>query len=212
MVERRKIIIFDFDGVLNNSFEELFKMHVFCCSQFGREISALDYSNLFLDANCHNNLEKFLALEPRKLEEFKTLKYSVYNDYYSQTKLFDFAKELINKLKLAGYNNMAIVSSAPKNQIEKILEINDLRSPFFEILGINKNGKSDVITSLVENLNLQPSDCYFITDTVGDVIDGKNARVNVLAVTWGFHDMVKLTAAGPRNVVVSPQEIFDILI
>jgi len=212
MVDRSKIVIFDFDGVLNNSFEELFKMHVYCCSQFDREISVLEYSNLFLDSNFHSNLEKFLALEPRKLEEFKTLKYSIYDDYYSQTKLFDFAKDIVNKLQSAGYNNMVIVSSAPKNQIEKMLEINDLRSPFSEILGINKNGKSDVIALLVENLNLQPSDCYFITDTVGDVIDGKNARVNVLAVTWGFHDKIKLTAAGPQHVVVAPQEIFDILI
>ena len=53
---------------------------------------------------------------------------------------------------------------------------------FFEILGINKNGKAGVIHSLVESLNLQPSDCYFITDTVGDIIDGKVVR----AVKGGY--------------------------
>lgn len=187
-------------------------MHVFSCAHFDRKISALEYSNLFLDSNFHSNLEKFLALEPIKLEELKKLKYSIYDDYYSRTKLYDFAEEIVNKLQSAGYNNMAIVSSAPKNQIEKMLEINGLRSRFSEILGINKNGKSGIITSLVENLNLQPSDCYFITDTAGDIIDGKSAGVNVLAVTWGFHDKTKLIAANPQHIVCTPQEIFDILI
>lgn len=212
MVDRNKIIIFDFDGVLNDSFEKLFKMHVLCCSYFDRQISLSEYSNLFMDSNFHNNLEKFLALDSKKLAEFKTLKYSIFEDYYSQTKLFGFADELVNKLQLAGYNNMAIVSSAPKKQIEKMLEINGLREHFFEILGINKDGKAGAINSLVDNLNLQPSDCYFITDTVGDVIDGKCARVNVLAVAWGFHDAVKLIAAEPQYVANNYQEIFDILI
>jgi phosphoglycolate phosphatase-like HAD superfamily hydrolase len=34
----------------------------------------------------------------------------------------------------------------------------------------------------------------------------------MLAVTWGFHDKIKLNAAEPEYVVDNPQEILDILV
>jgi len=206
-----KLAIFDFDGVLNNSFEQVYKIHEVSCSNFGRKISKSEYLDLFLNGSFHESLENFLNFSRNDLEKFKSFKYSIYDDYYSRTKLYIFAKKLVNELKLAGYT-LAIVSSAPKLQIEMALKKNNLYGAFFEISGINKQGKAGVINSLATCLNLQPEDCIFITDTCGDIIDGKKSGVDVLAVTWGFHDKKRLLEANPKYVADNLDEINDILV
>lgn len=55
-------------------------------------------------------------------------------------------------------------------------------------------------------------DVVLITDTVGDVREGRSCGVRVIGVAWGMHGCDALRQAGAETVVMWPQELLTLLI
>ena len=51
-----------------------------------------------------------------------------------------------------------------------------------------------------------------ITDTVGDVREGRSCGVRVIGVAWGMHGVDALRQAGAETVVMWPQELLTPLL
>lgn len=51
----------------------------------------------------------------------------------------------------------------------------------------------------------------FVTDTVGDVQEGKAAGYRVIAVTWGVNTREMLEKSAPHSIVATPQELLAVL-
>jgi phosphoglycolate phosphatase-like HAD superfamily hydrolase len=47
----------------------------------------------------------------------------------------------------------------------------------------------------------------FVTDTAGDIIEGRSAGYTVIAVTWGFSPRATLEKAQPHHIVHTPREL-----
>lgn len=204
-----KLIIFDFDGVLNDSLEALYELNFLAGKHLDKRISKSDYLNFFSSGGFHNNLEKFLNLGQEELMEFKNFKSSIYDSFYSKTRLYDFTVELINTLQAKGYL-LVIISSAPPFHIDKTLTNAGIRQAFLKISGINKQGKANAITSIAKQLDVDKTNCVFITDTVGDIVDGRLAGIRTIAVTWGFHNKEELLASHPDCLITTSKELFNL--
>jgi phosphoglycolate phosphatase len=50
-----------------------------------------------------------------------------------------------------------------------------------------------------------------VGDTVGDIVEARQAGVPSVAVTWGWHSEERLLAASPDVVAHDPQELVGIL-
>jgi len=46
-----------------------------------------------------------------------------------------------------------------------------------------------------------------VGDTVGDVLEGRQAGIRTMAVTWGWHSEERLAQAEPDLIVRTPQEV-----
>jgi phosphoglycolate phosphatase len=55
-------------------------------------------------------------------------------------------------------------------------------------------------------------DVVLITDTVGDVREGRSCGVRVIGVAWGMHGVDALRQAGAETVVMWPQELLTSLL
>jgi phosphoglycolate phosphatase len=55
-------------------------------------------------------------------------------------------------------------------------------------------------------------DVVLITDTVGDVREGRSCGVRVIGVAWGMHGCDALRQAGAETVVMWPQELLTLLL
>jgi phosphoglycolate phosphatase len=53
----------------------------------------------------------------------------------------------------------------------------------------------------------QPEDSLFITDTLGDIREAKQSRVQAIAVSWGFHEKNVLLQGKPYSIAHRPEDI-----
>ena len=60
---------------------------------------------------------------------------------------------------------------------------------------------------VLEKYGIQPNDCVFITDTLGDMREAKAAGVGAIGVSWGFHSRETLSKDEPLRIVESPQDM-----
>jgi len=205
---KNKLIVFDFDGVLADSFSNLYTINKLSAEFVNRKISEEDYIKMF-SGKFHHNLYNFLDLNEEELNKYLEYKYKIFNKYYIGANLFSFAPDLIKRLSLTA--SLAIVSSAPEEAIRRMLEKYGLVDNFFMILGMNKSGKILNLKKCITKAKGIDENSFFITDTVGDIIDGKEAGLKTIAVTWGFHSDNILEKINPNFIVNDYREIIKII-
>lgn len=86
--------------------------------------------------------------------------------------------------------------------------------PYFDWVGTcdTSFSKVDKFKMIQEKFSLNPEDCLFITDTVGDLAEAYKAGIKTVGVTWGAHHQAFFEKAGYENLVAvidSPDQIVD---
>src|SRR3989344_7054853 len=117
-----KIIIFDFDGVIANSFGCYYPMIRDAMASVGIKLSEKDYRNFFL-GNVHQGF-KDLINNDEKYNKFSEYRKKHYLDYYKPA-VFPGVKDFLKKVKNKKYK-MAICSSRDKKVVLKTLRANNI--------------------------------------------------------------------------------------
>ncbi len=190
-------IIFDFDGVMADSFEAAFSVAKLQWPNITRK----EYGDLFM-GNYYDSLSKITT--PLILVDFD-------EEYGKREKpIVEGIKDVI--LNLHKKHKLYIISSSHTGRIKSWLEKYSLANIFDEILGKEIKSKVEKIKKLKEKN--KPNDRYvFITDTVGDILEAEIAGIpkeNIIAVTWGFHDKNELKKYS-KNIVNNPEEIINFI-
>jgi len=115
-------------------------------------------------------------------------------------------------LDLSNKYHLAIVSSSKTNLIEKYLDQNEIRGKFDLILGLEVGqSKIEKLKKVISHFGVQTRDCLFVTDTLGDILEGKRAGVHSIGVKWGFHSEEIMRRGGPLAIVDKPGEILELI-
>lgn len=196
----RDPVIFDFDGVLANSFEPLLALNRAALGQFGRGLTAEGYRRLFL-GNIHQALSRLLPDE-RETRRLALLKRGLFARYYAKVRLFPFAPDVINALG-AG-RRLAIVSSTRRPHILRLLSRHGLSSFFAAVFGSRAHSKKNELLAAAKVFGRAPARVWFVTDTVGDIKVGRSLGMKTVGVTWGFHGRARLSDAGCTVIAPGP--------
>jgi len=133
-------------------------------------------------------------------------------------KIFDEAFKIIKNLYDRGHI-LAICTSREKIACEKILEYYNLQK-YFKVLKTrddvtlrNKKAKPnpDLILEIIDELKFSKDKTFIIGDTEGDILGGKNANINTIAVTWGYCKKNNLKRLKPDYLISKFEDIFRIL-
>jgi phosphoglycolate phosphatase-like HAD superfamily hydrolase len=205
-----KLIIFDFDGVLLDSLEQLYEINRLSAELVGKKLTLQDYKDI-LNGVFYINFSKFLNLNEAKLTEVLNFKHQIFEKYYSKSKLYEFCPKMILEFHKKNIL-MAIVSATNEDAIKKILNTYNLLDKFFFIAGMNKTGKVENIKKCIEISQIKNiSEAIFITDTIGDIKDAKKADIKVAAVGWGVHNINDLKKENPDFIIDDPNKILEFL-
>ncbi len=187
-----KAIIFDFDGVIHDTFSIVYGINKI----LHPELSEDEYKSYF-DGN---------IFEKKQIT-------SQENDYFKLQK-GKYEKLVINKqikeelIKLKEKFNLFVVSSNKEEAINGYFENNQMNSFFSEVLGLETDtSKERKFELLFNKYNLKNNECVFVTDTLGDLIEAKKTNISSIAVDFGFHDREKLQMGGPFRIVSNFSEI-----
>ncbi|MBI1833419.1 MAG: HAD family hydrolase [Candidatus Andersenbacteria bacterium] len=198
----QKLVIFDFDGVIIDSFKTVFDI-----TRLERPtLTEQAYRKLF-EGNIND--VKNLSPSSQKIDFF-----DIYSKKAASLLLIPGVVEQIKKI--SDYYDLTIVSSTTTPIIDNFLKQHDLRDYFKEILGndvaFSKVTKFKMLFKQYQILN---TDAVYITDTLGDIREATQVNLPCIAVTWGFHDEDLLRSGSPARLINNPKElvpkVFEIL-
>ncbi|QQS61379.1 MAG: HAD family hydrolase [Candidatus Moraniibacteriota bacterium] len=191
-----KTILFDFDGVLYNTFN----LHLEKLREFtGYPISEEEYRSM------HNG--NFYSHDIEALKKIDWLKYRDYvrecfENLTMEKTIFETLTELSKKKKLF------VISSGDEHVICQYLENNGVRDIFLEILGSKfAYSKIKKFEYVFKKYFLEKNESIFVTDTLGDILEANEFGLKTIAVDFGFHLRETLEKGNPEMIISHFREL-----
>jgi HAD superfamily hydrolase (TIGR01509 family) len=180
-MNQKKLIIFDFDGVIIDSWEHSYKRNV----RDWPHMKPHEHKSLF-NGNIHEEIEK---MPPSVVDKEETQRWLA-AEYFPQKMslpLFEGIHEVIKKLSKK--NTLVINTSATSTSTKEYLKGKEMDAFFDAIYGMEfSKDKIKKFKQILKDYDVRPEDCIFVTDTVGDVLEAQHCSISSLAVTYGYQD------------------------
>lgn len=206
-----KLIIFDYDGVIVDSFSNVHKVYQIICKKLGKDCP--DNLEDFKEIYGHSSSECYSQLGFSEEERIKG------NIIFKEEILKKEAKPfegIINTLKeLHKDYKLALISSSYKEEVEQKLNNFDLLNLFDFILAkethVGRFEKTDSIKKVVMNLGLKLDEVLLIGDRNIDFIEGTKAGLkNILLVDYGWgYDLEKILEYKQKFLIEEPKDILE---
>lgn len=215
-----KAAIFDLDGTLMDSAEDLERACNYALSKFDLPKIDSQKHKLMLGNGRRKLIEdivgEFFGYEENKIiEEFL----GYYNEFYNahmldNTKPFEGIYEMLDVLSKHGVVT-AVLSNKPHDFTLKLVK------HFFKdrikcIWGLRDGYevKPDPrsLLEIINELKFKKEECIFIGDTEIDIRVSKNAGVKSIGVLWGFRTQSLLEREGADFIASNLNEMIDIIL
>jgi len=135
--------------------------------------------------------------------------YEKYIHKVDEPELHKNVKTVIEFLNLKGYK-IFILSSDPISKLIPETKKSGLSHLFQKVVG-DIHEKGEVITSLINEFNLDKNLTYYVGDTSGDVEAGKMANVKTIGISWGFQHKKVLSKSDPDFLIDDIIEIKELV-
>lgn len=195
----KKIVIFDFDGVIADSFEHSFDTIAALFPGTTREKYRDSYKG-----NVYENSKNFTDLS---VDEIKKKYLKLYLKNTHKIILFDKIDKTIRDL--SEKFTLTMVSSCAIDIIDIVLKREGLRQCFDSIFdGYNyHSSKIEKFKNVLDKYKVSTKDCIFVTDTIGDLKEAEKAGIECIAVSWGYHNSALLEQGKHKCIIDQPEEI-----
>ncbi len=179
-------IIFDFDGVIHDTFELAFVV--------GNQLHGYDreeYKQMF-----EGNLYNHHRIKNEDINEYFRLSKEKFKDLVIEQHVRD---EL---LRLSEKFNLIIVSSNSEEILNDYLKNNDIVKIFTKVLGVETHkSKQEKFKMLENDHNVSSENSIFVTDTLGDILEANKAGLRTVAVDFGYHERARLERGSPLQII-----------
>ncbi len=215
-----KAAIFDLDGTLLDSIEDLERACNYALSKFNLPHVDSQKHKLMLGYGRRKVIEsitsEFFGFEESDLTN-KFLMY--YNEFYN-AHMFDNTKPfkgIIDMLDMLNRKNIitAVLSNKPHDYTLKLCErfFYD-KIQFVSGLKDGCGAKPDPasLLGIIQDMNLNKAECIYVGDTEIDIQVAKNAGVKSLGVLWGFRTQSVLEREKADYLATSINEMVDIIL
>lgn len=209
-------VIFDLDGTLTDTLEDLKDSVNFALRSFGFPERTLDEVRSFVG----NGVKKLIFQSVPCGTDEKTAEdcLAVFKEYYKdhslvKTKPYDGIVPMLAELKKQGIKT-AVVTNKMNEAAQDIVRIffdGLIEITVGQIDGIAQKPQPDGIFSVLETLGVSKDKAVYVGDSEVDCITAKNAGIPCVGVTWGFRDESVLRENGADCIISYPQDIFAVI-
>ncbi|HHT39579.1 MAG: HAD-IA family hydrolase [Acholeplasmataceae bacterium] len=210
----KKLIIFDLDGTLLDTLTDITNSVNDTLKHYGKSLRTEEEIKYLLGFGPQHLIEKSFDKSFSE-EEFKEV-YKFYDERYALnqnifTKPYSGIIELLNILKK---DYLLAVCSNKQDHLTKSLIKTVFPNLFSVVVGANpyqRKPNPEMPNYIMEKLNVTPKETLFIGDTSVDIKTALNAKIDVVAVLWGFRKKADLVAFNPNAFIKEPLELLELL-
>lgn len=212
-----KVVIFDLDGTLLNTLEDLGRAVNYALSLRGFPLHSLDEYRGMVGHGVRNlvtvalpkELQADDALIDAALADFKAY-YTAHIDVH--TRPYAGMVEVVQQLHARGVK-LAIASNKFQSGTETLIAEFFPGIPFVAVLG-NRPGyplkpDPEIVGEVLRQASASPSEAAMVGDSLTDMKTAANGGICGIAVTWGYR---LLDPSPAYTLVSSPKELLSLLI
>ena len=214
----RKIstIVFDLDGTLLNTLEDLADSTNYALRQYGFAERTLEEIRAFVGNGVRKLIER--ALPEGAENPLFNYVFSCFKSYYvdhcmEKTGLYAGIPEMLHELKSAGYH-LAIVSNKLQSGVDELYEhyfSDTVEVAVGERPELNRKPAPDMVLLALETLGVSTDEAVYVGDSDVDVATARNSGLPCISVLWGFRDKEFLVQHGAHCFAQTPEEICRII-
>lgn len=218
MKKTYKGIIFDLDGTLVNTLEDLADSVNDALTAMGYPTWQVDDYRMKVGRGFRNLMENSVPADRREdsavIDEMLTHFVAAYDRRYQNKSCpYEGIRELLHDLEAHGIQ-VAVNSNKRTDYTEKLVKKLFPEVPFVAVFGerqgIPKKPDPTSALEIAGLMKLAPEEMLYIGDSGTDMKTGANAGMDTVGVAWGFRGRGELEATGAVYVVETTGEILEI--
>ena len=212
-----KHVIFDLDGTLLNTIDDLADTGNHVCTLHGWPTHTVDAFKLMVGNGIPKLVERFAPQGTS--QEMLDQAYQEFMDWYGvhkedTTAPYAGMPEVAKALREAGVS-IAVLSNKADVMAGPVVE--HYYPGIFPVVqgalpGLPTKPDPTLLYKLMERLGATQEDTLFVGDSNVDIRTAKNGGLTGCGVLWGFRSREELEAAGADVIVSTPQELQDLIL
>ena len=207
--------IFDMDGTLINSLEDLADSANEALEHYGFPTHTLDKYRYFVGNGARKLIERILPSERAKDSAFVDEILTCYNNCYEghltiKTKPYDGIMEMLNALQA---KNIPLGICTNKQQFaadyitKELFPAKMFGAVMGDQKGLPRKPNPEKVLKIAAQFKVSPKEVAYLGDTSVDMETAHNAGFLSIGVTWGFRPESELIASGAEIIINNPAEL-----
>lgn len=200
------LILFDFDGVLADTLEDLLQFGQEVCNELGVQHHVVKEDLSSLEVMSFATFGKQLDVPNTLIEPFVQRCLEKVAQKESPPAIFAGLAEVVREL--SARHVLGIVTTNTAKNVNAFLAQHNLVDCIRVIYGLEQPGsKAEKISQARNQFAAAGEAVFMIGDAVSDIYAAKQASVKSIAVSWGHQSLERLVSAGADLSVHSASEL-----
>ncbi len=214
-----KHIIFDLDGTLLNTLEDLAAATNWVCALHGWPAHSVEEYKYFVGNGAPKLLERVVPAGVAVTDELRRVTLAEFTERYNahkedKTTVYAGMPEALARLKGAGLT-LAVLSNKPHEAAFPVVERyypGVFAAVQGALPGLPVKPDPTLLHKLMEKLGASPADTLFVGDSNVDIRTAKNGGLTGCGVLWGFRTRAELETEGADFIVETPEELAELIL
>ncbi|MCL4274773.1 MAG: HAD family hydrolase [Anaerolineales bacterium] len=204
------LIIFDYDGVLADTLDDLIRFGQAACDRLGIKHVVTKDDLSHLEVMSFATFGRACEVPEPLVDEFVKISLNLFAEKESPPAIFDGLSKVFQYFSTN--HKLAIVTTNSSQNVHAFLAHHGIDNLIHAVYGVDTPGsKAQKISMARERFTNHEEAVFMIGDALSDVRAAKEAGVSSIAATWGHQSLETLQHGEPDFVVHSPRELIEVI-
>jgi phosphoglycolate phosphatase len=206
------LIIFDFDGVLADTLDDLIQFGQEVCDELDVKhvVKKDDLSNL--EVMSFASFGRACEVPENLVDEFVQRCLKRFAEKKSPPAIFNGMSAIVRNFSIN--NTIAIVTTNSAQNVNAFLVEHGLSGCIHAVYGVDSPGSKAQKISVARNrfsAGAKQESVFMVGDSLSDIRAAKETATTSIAVTWGHQSLEYLLSGDPDHVVNFPRDLIEII-